>query len=418
MKLSFLILAIAAAVVNAAYPGDIVYYWVDQSASFVNGTIIGGLQSPPSGWAQAVVQAAVYKAAVESKQESLEFQQLAVSHAAHNSLLWVFHGSRLYNAVDAALRAVIPAIGLDPNSNNGKRATRVGQEAAAKVAKARSDDKLTNFVDFTYGPKEPGVYQQTPGSNSLPDTPQARFVTPFAGLGDISRFRAPPPPKTNSKEYEADALYVKEQGSLNSTARTPYDTDTAYFWRESSVTAWNRFAGAIIGDKYTTKPLDSAKFYAQLNYALANAAFASWDTKYTYQAWRPVTAIQYRGIWVASGRDISDPSWTPLLRPTPSHPDYVSTHATFGGAASAVLRAWNGGRDAINATVLSSNVTVDGKGVITRTFTSLKAVAEENARSRVFGGIHFAFAGTEGIALGERVAKETLNKFDDNWDKF
>jgi hypothetical protein len=182
------------------------------------------------------VQAAVYQAAVKSKHESLEFQQLAVSHAAHNSILWVFHGSRLYNAVDAALRAVIPAIGLDPNSNKGKEAARIGQISAAKVAQARADDKITNFVDFTYGPKDVGVYQQTPGSNPFPDTPQARFVTPFAGLGDVSRFRAPAPPKTNSAEYEAQALYVKEQGALNSTVRTTYDTDTAYFWRESSIT--------------------------------------------------------------------------------------------------------------------------------------------------------------------------------------
>jgi len=194
------------------------------------------LQSPPSAWAQAIVQAAVYQAAVKSKDEALEFQQLAVSHAAHNSLLWVFHGTRLYNAVDAALRAVIPAIGLDPSSPKGKEAVEIGQTAAGKVAHARADDKITNFVDFTYGPKEPGVYQQTPGSNPLPDTPQARFITPFAGLGDITRFRAPPPPKIDSAKYEADVLYVKEQGSLGSSARKPYDTDTAYFWRESSIT--------------------------------------------------------------------------------------------------------------------------------------------------------------------------------------
>ncbi|GAB1310624.1 Acid phosphatase/Vanadium-dependent haloperoxidase [Madurella fahalii] len=416
MRLSLLTVATAVALVNAAYPGDIVYHWVDQSASFINGTIIGGLPSPPSAWYQAIVQAAVYQAAVNSRGESLEFQQLAISHAAHNSILWVFHGTRLYNPVNAALRAVIPRIGLDLNSAKGREAARTGQNAAASVAHARSADRITNFVDFTYGPRNPGVYQQTPGSNPLPDVPQARFITPFAALGDIARFRAPPPPEIDSEEYEAQVLYVKEYGSLDSTSRTPYDTDTAYFWRESSVTGWNRFAGAIVGNKLATKPLESAKLYAQLNYALANAAFAAWDTKYAYQVWRPVTAIQHPTRWVHSGRDISDASWTPLLRPTPSHPDYVSTHSTFGGAAAAVLRAWNGG-DAISAT-WSSNVTVDNRGVITRTYTNLREAAEENSRSRVFGGIHFTFAGVEGIALGEAVANETLRKFDDNWDKF
>ncbi|KAK3989980.1 phosphatidic acid phosphatase type 2/haloperoxidase [Cladorrhinum sp. PSN332] len=389
---------------------------VDQSAAFVNGSVIGGLQSPPSGWYQAIVQAAVYKAAVDSKGESLEFQQLAISHAAHNAILWVFHGTRLYNPVNAALRAVIPRIGLDPNSNKGKEAARVGQGAAGRVAYARADDKLVNFVDFSYGPKNPGVYQQAPGGNPIPDTPGARYVRPFADLGDISRWRAPPPPKTDSPQYEKDILYVKEQGSINSTVRTAHDTESAYFWRESSVTGWNRFAGAIVGSKLDKKPLESAKLYAQLNYAIANAGFASFDTKYQYQGWRPVTAVHFPGVWVASRKDISDPNWVPLLRPTPNHPDYVSTHATFGGAAAHVLRAWNRG-DTISAT-WSSNVTLDNQGVITRTYTNISFASEENAWSRIWGGIHFGFAGTEGIKQGEAVAKATLEKFDRNWEKY
>lgn len=209
---------------------------MDQSATFLNGTIVGGLQSPPAAWYQAIVQAAVYQAAVQSQHQSLEFQQLAVSHAAHNAALWVFHGTRIYNAVDASLRAIIPLIGLDPSSAQGKAAVAVGQGAAAKVAKARADDKIANFVDFHYGPNDPTVYQATPGGNPYPDTPQARYVTPFAGLGDISRFKPPPPLSISSKDYEAELLYVKAQGALNSTVRTPYDTDTAYFWREVSVT--------------------------------------------------------------------------------------------------------------------------------------------------------------------------------------
>ncbi|KAK3382590.1 phosphatidic acid phosphatase type 2/haloperoxidase [Lasiosphaeria ovina] len=418
MRYSVLALLAAAAPASATYSGDIVQYWVEQSGALVNGTIIGGLQSPVSAWYQAIVQAAVYKAAVKSRDESLAFQQLAVSHAAHNAILWAFHGTRIYNAADAALRAVVPAIGLNVTSNDGKEAIKVGQDAAAKVARARAADNIANFVDYVFAPATPGVYQQTPGSNPLPDVPQARFVTPFAALGDITRFRAPPPPKTNSTEYETAVLYVKEYGSLNSTARTAYDTDTAYFWRESSITGWNRFAHSVVGISLATKVVESAKFYAQLNYALANAGFASWDTKYAYNSWRPVTAIQRTADrWVASGRDVSDAAWVPLLRPTPSHQDYVSTHSTFGGAAAAVLRAYNGGSDAVRAT-LTSNVTIDARGPITRPYSNLTVAALENAASRVFGGIHFQFAGSAGIAVGDAVARATLKKFDEHWDEF
>jgi hypothetical protein len=123
------------------------------------------------------------------------------------------------------------------------------------------------------------------------------------------------------------------------------------------------------------------------------------------------------GVWLATGQDVSDPSWVPLLRPTPSHQDYTSTHATFGGAAAAVLKYFNGGSDRIDAS-FSSNATLDAKGVLTRRFTSIREASEENAKSRIYGGIHFGFAGDEGIKLGRRIAEETLRFFDDAWDQF
>jgi hypothetical protein len=87
------------------------------------------------------------------------------------------------------------------------------------------------------------------------------------------------------------------------------------------------------------------------------------------------------------------------LTPTPNHQDYLSTHATFGGAAAAVIRVWNGG-DEINIT-LSSNVTLDNVGVVTRHITNLTAAAKENGDSRVFGGIHFQFSSDIGIKIGD-----------------
>lgn len=91
-------------------------------------------------------------------------------------------------------------------------------------------------MDYVYGNKTPGVYQTTPGGNAFPDTPQAPFVRPWAGIGDITAFRGPPPLPISDPKYEADVLELKEIGAQNSTKRTAYQTDTAYFWRESSVT--------------------------------------------------------------------------------------------------------------------------------------------------------------------------------------
>lgn len=146
--------------------------------------------------------------------------------------------------------------------------------------------------------------------------------------------------------------------------------------------------------------------------------FYSRQHRYFYNSWRPVTAIRSPEIYLASGRNVSDPAWTPLLTPTPNHQDYLSTHATFGGAAAAVIKeAWNGGRDEVDVQ-LSSNVTVDAVGVITRRISNLTAAALENGDSRVFGGIHFQFASDLGNEIGAWVGRETIALFDENWDKF
>lgn len=234
MKLSSAFAALGAGLAQAAYSGDIVQYWVDQSAVLVNGTVIGGLPSPPSGWFQAIVQGAVYLAATNSQDESLEFQQLAVSHAAHDTLLWTFHGTRLYALIDAGLRNVLKPIGLDINSDEGKRAREIGEGAATKVTIARADDGISNYVDYQPLPAEPGLYQARPGGPTIPDTPQAQYVRLFGGLGDVKKYRAPPPPAANSSEFEEFLVQVYEQGSVNSTDRSEYDTETAWFWAESS----------------------------------------------------------------------------------------------------------------------------------------------------------------------------------------
>jgi len=74
-----------------------------------------------------------------------------------------------------------------------------------------------------------------------------------------------------------------------------------------------------------------------------------------------------------------------LITPTPIEQEYTSGHATVGGAAAAVLKAFNGG-DKIDVTV-SSNVTQQPQHVLTRHFTNLSAAAQEISMSRVYAGV-------------------------------
>jgi hypothetical protein len=99
-----------------------------------------------------------------------------------------------------------------------------------------ADYGINDFVDYVYGPLNTGVYQATSGGSPLPDTPQAQFVKLFASVGDVTQFSLPPPPDPAKAGYQGYLLYVKGEGEANSTVRKSHDSNTAYFWRESSPT--------------------------------------------------------------------------------------------------------------------------------------------------------------------------------------
>ncbi|KAI9772199.1 MAG: hypothetical protein M1839_002517 [Geoglossum umbratile] len=227
--------SLAATLTSAAYPGDVIQYWIDQSSLFINGTIVGGLQTPPTAWSLAITSASMYKAAVESQDKGLDFQQIAVSHAAHNALAWIFRGTRLYPYIDQALKTIQTQILATASPLNLTEATLAGRHAARDVSILRADDGLNDFVDYTFGPPVPGVYQLTVNGYGLPpDDPQVPFVNMFATGKPAMTYLAPPPPSVNSTPYESFLAHVKAIGSSDSISRTQEQTDIALFWRESA----------------------------------------------------------------------------------------------------------------------------------------------------------------------------------------
>jgi hypothetical protein len=177
----------------------------------------------------------MYNAAVESQDKCLDFQQIAVSHAAHNALTWVFHGSRLYPYIDQALRTIQNQILVTAAPFSSTDAILAGHKAAREVITSRADDGINNFVDYTFGPPVPGVYQLTLDNYGLPpDGPQVPSMNMFANSKPATSYLAAPPPSVNSTGYESFLAYVKAIGRFDSTTRTPDQTDIALFWRESA----------------------------------------------------------------------------------------------------------------------------------------------------------------------------------------
>jgi hypothetical protein len=119
---------------------------------------------------------------------------------------------------------------------NQSEAVLAGRRAAREVIISRAgDDGTNNFVDYTFGPPVPGVYQLTLNDYGLPpDGPQVPYDNMFATGKSAMTYLAPPPPSVNSTSYESLLAYVKTIGGSDSTNRTQEQTDIALFWRESA----------------------------------------------------------------------------------------------------------------------------------------------------------------------------------------
>ena len=59
---------------------------------------------------------------------------------------------------------------------------------------------------------------------------------------------------------------------------------------------------------------DSARMFALANLAAADAAMATWESKYFYNFWRPMTAIQ-QGDNDHNAKTDGDAGWAPSANP-------------------------------------------------------------------------------------------------------
>lgn len=90
----------------------------------------------------------------------------------------------------------------------------------------------------------------------------------------------------------------------------------------------------------------------------------------------------------------------------PNHPEYVSGHSTYSGAAAAVLTSFFGDDTSFS----TSSVGLPG---VTRSYTSFSSAAEEAGQSRIYGGIHFQFSNQDGLEVGRQLADWVLSTFSD-----
>lgn len=281
-----------------------------------------------------------------------------------------------------------------------------GAKVAQGILNQRMGDGVTTAQAYVPSDK-PGQWRRTPTAFRPPELPRWAEVTKPFLLKKSDQFRLPPPPDMASPEYASAWDEVRRLGEKSSIERSEDQTNAARFWSDFSYTEtppghWNAITRQLVLDK--NLPLaEEARLFSLLNLAMADSAIACWDTKYHYNFWRPVTAIN-RADEDGNNATKGSASWESLLS-SPPHPEYVSGHSVFSGAAAEILRHH------FKTDQLAIHAKSDTLKEITRTFSSLSACAEEISASRVWGGIHFKFSTEAGIALGKNVAKECIKCF-------
>jgi hypothetical protein len=325
-------------------------------------------------------------------------QEAAAASAAHEVLI------ALYPAFKATLDTQLQqSLAQIPDGNDKVEGARIGQTIADRILAIRSSDgSNAQPIPYVFG-TAPGDYQSTPPN--FPPQPQFTHwsrVTPFA-LEHANQFRPGPPPALASDTYSDAFNQIKSLGIANSTTATADEALTGRFWNGAIQNYWNEIAQTLsVAHGLTTA--QNARLFALLNLSLADDVIAFYDAKYTYNFWRPVTAIRAADPRI-SPEAVADPNWLPEVGKTAPDPSYPGAHAVISASAAEVLISF------FERDHAEFSVTSEVLSGVERSFTSISAAAEEATLSRIFAGQHFRTDLTAGQRLGREVADFVLDHF-------
>jgi hypothetical protein len=256
--------------------------------------------------------------------------------------------------------------------------------------------------------KQEGKWVPTPPAYMAAIEPHWKLIRTFA-LDSTAQFK-PLPPTTFSKEKESE--FYKSAYTVYKTGNelTGEQKDIANFWD------CNPFAVNVHGHvNYATKKLSpgghwlsiagiasqsenadiakSSAAYTLTAITLFDAFISCWDEKYRSNLIRPES---YINAYI-------DEKWKPLLQ-TPPFPEHTSGHSVISTASAVVLSDFFGDEFSFLDT---SEIDY---GYKSRQFSSFAEASKEAAISRLYGGIHYMPAITQGQIQGKKVGELVLSK--------
>ena len=287
-----------------------------------------------------------------------------------------------------------------------KRSMAYGDSVAAHVMKYASKDNYKQTRGFRHTvTNKPGSWVPTPPAYSDAVEPLWNTIRSLT-MDTVSQFRCPPSPSYNLAKNSPFMKEVNEVYEIGNKL-TDEQKRIAYFWDDNAFVLnvaghvsfankkmtpgghWLAINATVCRQKKATM-IQSVEAYNLTSIALFDAFISCWDTKYTYDKVRPETIINNN----------VDPNWKPFLQ-TPPFPEYSSGHSTITAAAATVLQDLLG-----DVAFIDSTENAYGHGVMA--FKSFADAADMASISRVYGGIHFKSACTEGGKAGVKVGANVL----------
>jgi hypothetical protein len=321
-------------------------------------------------------------------------QDAAAVAAAHYILVNYFPAQKAI--LDAQLSASLLAV--TDTAANIAAGVNVGEEAAQALIAARANDGLLANVPYA-PPVGPGFWQPTPPKFAAPITPWLGQVVPFTMTSAAQFFPDEGPTPLGSSEWIEDYNQVKTLGAVNSTVRTPQETEIGLFWTEHTGQQYGRAFRQLATLKGLSTS-DAARLMAMLWAGYADAGIGCWNAKFTFSFWRPVTAIRAGG---GNPALTGEPLWTPLAA-TPAHPEYPAAHGCLTGAVSTILTRYFG----------TPNLQFSVDSLVTHTvhtFNSTHDLMAEVEDARIYAGFHYHHSVIQGKVLGTKVADQLTQKF-------
>jgi hypothetical protein len=264
----------------------------------------------------------------------------------------------------------------------------IGHEIGQRVLAARDSDGWDAQWDGTGWPQGDCNWKRNPLGHGGRGPVEVMWgqVTPFA-MTHGAQFRAPPPPACDSPSYKAQYQDLFD-ASLTLTKR---QTDISDYWEAGAGTVTPPGMNLEIALKksleYELNTLRAQRVLAYVSVAVADAAIAAWDTKFTYWWDRPIQAIRRLGLDVAAGlcedgiqEDYIYGGCWESRAVTPPFPGYVSGHSTFTGAGMETLKYF-----------------------FPDDWLEFNACQTEAAMARFYGGIHFRADNDVGVEMGRAI---------------